>query len=116
MRAYGVARHPLSVQHQLFPLNDFLSKTTRPISAKLEGNIIRGWEFRFVQILGPKRGQNKDNFDKSSKIFFSLTTGWNELIFDLKHPWGKEIQFCSNEVLGITNSPRQGLIVLHSDI
>jgi len=37
---------------------------------------LREWEFRFVQIrcwplLGPNKGQNKDNFDKSSKIFFS---------------------------------------------
>jgi len=40
---------------------------------------------------------------KSSKLFFSLTTGQNGLIFGFKHPWGKEIQLCSNEVPGITN-------------
>jgi len=47
--------------------------------SNLVGNMSGGWEFRFVQI---KRllGQNKDNFDKSSKIFFSGTTYWLECI------------------------------------
>jgi len=35
------------------------------IQPKLIGNMLGGWEFRFVQI----KGQSKDNFDKSSKIF-----------------------------------------------
>jgi len=40
------------------------------------GNMIGGWGFRFVQIkrlalFRPNKGQNKENFDKSSKIFFS---------------------------------------------
>jgi len=25
-------------------------------------------------------------------------TGWNVLIFSMEHPWGKEIQVCSNKV------------------
>jgi len=39
----------------------------------LAGKMLGGWGFRFVQIkvLGPNKGQNKENFDKSSKIFFS---------------------------------------------
>jgi len=42
----------------------------------LTENMPGGWEFRFVQIrgwplLGPNKGQNKENFDKTSKIFFS---------------------------------------------
>jgi len=35
MRAYAMAQRPLSVRRQLFPLNDFFSRTTRPISTKL---------------------------------------------------------------------------------
>jgi len=44
---------------------------------KLVGNMLEGWGFRFVHkkgrwtLLGPNKGQNKDNFVKSSKIFFS---------------------------------------------
>jgi len=34
MRAYGMAQRP-SVRRQLFPLNDFFSRTTTPISTKL---------------------------------------------------------------------------------
>jgi len=30
------------------------------------GNMLGGWGFRFVQIQGPNKGQNKENFDKSS--------------------------------------------------
>jgi len=42
----------------------------------LIGNILGGWGFRFVQIkgwplLGPSKGQNKENIQKYSKIFFS---------------------------------------------
>jgi len=38
------------------------------------GNMLEGWRFRFVQIkgwplLGPNKWQNKDKFDKYSKIF-----------------------------------------------
>jgi len=39
----------------------------------LVGNMHGRWGFRFVQIKGPNKGQNKENkenFDKSSKIFF----------------------------------------------
>jgi len=42
---------------------------------KLVGNMLGGWGFIFVQLkglaLGPNNGQNKENIDKSSKIFFS---------------------------------------------
>jgi len=48
--------------------------------------------------LGANKGQNMENFDKSSKIFFSGTNGWNALIFGIEHHLGKEIQICSNEV------------------
>jgi len=34
MRAYAMAQHPASAQSQLFPLNDFFSRTTRPISTR----------------------------------------------------------------------------------
>jgi len=56
---------------------------------------LRGWP-----LLGPNKVQNKDNFDKYSKIFFSWTTGRNTLIFGIEHryPWGKGIQVCSNKV------------------
>jgi len=53
--------------------------------------------------LGPNKGQNKDIFDKTSKIFFSCTTGWNALIFGMEHPWDKEIQLYSNELPGVIN-------------
>jgi len=47
--------------------------------------MLRWWGFIFVQIkglalLGPNKGQNKENFDKFKKIFFSRTTGRNTLI------------------------------------
>jgi len=34
MRAYAMAQRQSSVRRQLFPLNDFFSRTTRPISTK----------------------------------------------------------------------------------
>jgi len=82
MRAYAMAQHPsirrLSVWHQLFPLNDFFSRTSRPISTQFGRKHTWGWGFRFVRkkeagwpLLIPNKGQNKENFDKSSKIFFS---------------------------------------------
>jgi len=37
----------------------------------LAGNMLGGWGFRCVQIRGPIRGQNKEDFYKSLKIFFS---------------------------------------------
>jgi len=40
---------------------------------------------------------------KIRKIFLSWTIGWNALIFGIEHPWGKEIQVCSNEVPRVTN-------------
>jgi len=50
--------------------------------------ILRAWP-----LLGPSKGQNKENFDKYSKIFFSLTTGRNALKFGMEHPCGKDILF-----------------------
>jgi len=50
MRAYAMAQHPSSVRRQLFPLNDFFSRTTWPISTKLCRKHSWGWGFRFVQI------------------------------------------------------------------
>jgi len=48
---YGAASvQPSSVRRQLFPLNDFFSRTTRPISNKLGRKHAWGWGFRFVQI------------------------------------------------------------------
>jgi len=54
----------------------FFSRTTRPISTKHgrkhagdgDSDLFkqRGWP-----LLGPNKGQNKDNFNKSLKIFFS---------------------------------------------
>jgi len=48
------------------------SRTTRLISTKLSGNVLGGWGFRSVQMkglapFGPNKGQNTENFDKSSK-------------------------------------------------
>jgi len=34
MRAYGMAQHQATIWRQLFPLNGFLSRTTRPISTQ----------------------------------------------------------------------------------
>jgi len=47
--------------------------------SNLVGIMLGGWGFRFIEIkgltpfgvLGPRKGQNKENFDKSSNIFFS---------------------------------------------
>jgi len=86
MRAYAMAQCLPSVWHKLFPLNEFFSRTTRPISIKLAIGRKHALGFRFVQIkglapFGTNKGQNKENFDKSSKIFFS----------------------CSNKVSGVKN-------------
>jgi len=53
MRAYGMVQRP-SIWCQLFPLNDFFSKTTRPISTKLGRN--DAWE-KGIQICSNKRAQ-----------------------------------------------------------
>jgi len=60
--------------------------------------------FRFVQTkglapIGPNKGQNKDNFDKYSKIFFSWTTDRNALVFSMDHPLGDEFQICTKKSL-----------------
>jgi len=36
----------------------------------------------------------------------------------MEHPWGKEIQFCSNEVPRVMYNPAQGLklVYMHSNI
>jgi len=67
----------------------FFSRTTRLVSTKLGRNIPGGWGFIFVQI----KGLNKENIDKSSKIY-SRTTSRNALIFGMEYPWVKEIQVC----------------------
>jgi len=56
MRAYAMAQRP-SVRRQLFPLNDFFSKTTRPISTKLGRK--HAWEMGIQNCSnkGAKEGQ-----------------------------------------------------------
>jgi len=70
MTAYAMAQRP-SVRRQLFPLNNFFSRTTRPISTKLGRK--HAWRIG-IQICsnkgaspfwGPIRGK-LGNFDKSS--------------------------------------------------
>jgi len=46
-------------------------ETIGQFQPNLVGNMLGKWGFRFVQIQGPNKGQNKENFDKYSKIFFS---------------------------------------------
>jgi len=57
--------------------------------------------------LGPFWGPIRDKIRKMlinlNKVFFLLTAGRNALKFGVEHPWGKEIQFCSNEVPGDIN-------------
>jgi len=71
MRAYVMAQH-LSVQRQLFPLNDFFSRTTRPISTKRGRKHAWGMGIQICSnkgsgpFWGPNKGQNKDNFDQKS--------------------------------------------------
>jgi len=49
-------------------LNDFFSRTTRPIATtKLGRNMLGEWRFRFVEMKGSNKEQNMDNFHKSSK-------------------------------------------------
>jgi len=50
----------------------------------LVGNVW-GMGIHFVQIYEPNKGQNKENSDKSSKIF-SWITGQKALIFGMEHP------------------------------
>jgi len=37
------------------------------------------------------------------KILINLQKSSSALIFGMEHPWGKEIQLCSNKVSGVTN-------------
>jgi len=62
----------------------------------------RGWPH-----LGPNKGQNKENFDKSSKNLLLMTTGQNASIFGMEYPWGKETQVCSNKVSGVAKTFKQ---------
>jgi len=65
MRAYGMAQRP-SVRRQLFPLNDFFPRTTRPISTKLGRN--DAWE-KGIQICSNKGAKIRKiliNLKKSS--------------------------------------------------
>jgi len=48
-------------------------------------------------------GQKGGNFDKSLKIFFSLTTASNALRFGMDYPQDQEMPLSSNEVPGVTN-------------
>jgi len=52
-----------------FPLIDFFSRTIRQISTKLGRNHAWGMGIQICSNKGA--GQNKENFTKSSKIFFS---------------------------------------------
>jgi len=57
-----------------------LKKPLRQFQPKFVGNMLGGWGFRFVQIMGlapfgSSKGENKGNFDKSSEMFF-----WPECI------------------------------------
>jgi len=77
----------------------------------LAGNMLGGWGFRFVQIKGlfwgPIRGKIRGggiiNLQKSSS--HEPRTGRNTLIFSMEHPWGKEIQGCSNKVPRVMYDP-----------
>jgi len=51
MRAYGMAQRP-SVRRQLFPLKDFFSRTTRPISIKLGRKHAWGIGIQFSSNIG----------------------------------------------------------------
>jgi len=82
-----------SVRRQLFPLNDFFSRTTRPISTKLGRN--DAWD-KGIQICsnkgagpfwGPKRGKIRKiliNLKKSAS--HESLARINALIFDMEHP------------------------------
>jgi len=71
MRAYAIAQHPSSIQCQLYPLNDFFSRTTRPISTRLGRKHSRGMGIQICSnkgagpFWGPIRG-------KISKILINL--------------------------------------------
>jgi len=78
------------------------SWTNRPITTKLDRKYV-DWP-----ILGPNKGQNKEYFYKSSKIFFSWTTGRSVLIFGMNYPLGEGIQVCSNEVPRVMYGPAPG--------
>jgi len=56
---------------------------------------------------GPIKGQNKEQFDNLKRIF-SWTTSRNALIFGMEHPWEKEIQVCSYEVISDMYGPTPG--------
>jgi len=74
MRAYGMVQRP-SVRRQLFPLNDFFSRTTKPISTKLGRKHVWGMGIQVCSnkgagpLWGPIRGKIRKiliNLQKSS--------------------------------------------------
>jgi len=52
---------------------------------------------------GPIRGKIRKILLNLQKSFSHEPLAGMLLIFGMKHPWGKEIQVCSNEVPGVIN-------------
>jgi len=68
MRDYAMVQRPSSVG-QLFPLNDFFSTTTWPISTEVGRKHAWGMGIQICsnKEAGPIRGKKMKNFNKSSK-------------------------------------------------
>jgi len=55
--------------------------------------------------------QNREKFWYHKQIFFSKTTGLNELVFGMEYPWDKDVQVCTNKAPGVINGHAPGDIV-----
>jgi len=114
--------HPSAVRRQLFPLNDFFSRTTIPISNKL--GRYDTWE-KGIQMCskkvtglfwGPKGGKirtiliNLQNFSSHEPLaIMHLYLTWSILRT-------RRLTVVQNKSLGSYMVPSQGLTLLHRDI
>jgi len=97
-----------------FPLNDFFSRTTWPISTKLGGKHVLGMEIQICSnkgagpFWGPIRGQIR-------KILITLkkSSSHERLIFGMELLWRKEIQVCSMKSLKLQMAMPSVDIVLY---
>jgi len=111
----------LSVRRQLFPLNDFFSRTTRPISTKLGRKHAWGMGIKICSnkgagpFWGPIRG-------KIRKILINLQKSSNEPLARMHRylTWSvlgaRRFRLVQIKSLGSCMVPPQGLTISHSNI
>ena len=101
---------------KLFHIFIFFSRTTGPISTKLNTKYpwVKG-DFKFVQIKGPVLFQGKIIRKLQKYIDKIRWTNFNLILHKalyIKHPWVKGIQVCSNEEPFTSQKVKNGFLLL----